>query len=565
MGLTSSLFIALSGLNVNQLKLDVTGNNIANANTTAFKATRLSFESQFSQTFSLGAPPSDVSGGTNPSQIGLGAAPGMMLRDMSPGAFETTGKSTDLAIGGKGWFVLQQGDGSQAYTRDGAFTLNADNYLVNGNGNYLMGYGVDDQFNVVPGAVDKLEVPLDQLTVAQATGEATLIGALNSSGAAATTGSRLSSQTLYDAGVAATGASLLTDIRSAAVGGTALFTVGDKLTLNVSKGGRDLPPSTFTVTAAATTGANSGGTLTEVAEWLSAALGIDTTAGLTPTPGVSVVAGQLAVVGNVGTVNDLDISAGDLLSNNAAVNQPLAFTKAASADGESAQTSMLLYDSLGTKIQANVSLVMTDKTAVGTTWQWFAQSADDTDGNLAVGAGTLTFNTAGQLLTGATTTISIDRTATGAGTPLDVTLNFDGMNALAGDRSAIAMTSQDGYPTGLLSDFAIGDDGRITGTFTNGLTRTLGQVTLAVFANDSGLVADNGNLFEVGPNSGDAVIGAANSGGAGKIASGALELSNVDLSQEFVNLILASTGFSAASRVISSSNQLLNDLLQTVR
>ena len=88
---------------------------------------------------------------------------------------------------------------------------------------------------------------------------------------------------------------------------------------------------------------------------------------------------------------------------------------------------------------------------------------------------------------------------------------------------------------------------------------------MGTFANDSGLVAEGDNLFTSGPNSGNAVIRQPLAGGAGKIASGALELSNVDLSREFINLIVASTGFSAASRVINSSNQLLNDLLQTVR
>ena len=76
MGLTSSLYTALSGLNVNQLKLDVTGNNIANVNTTAFKSSTVSFQSQFSQTFSFGSRPTDTTGGSNPTQIGLGAVSG---------------------------------------------------------------------------------------------------------------------------------------------------------------------------------------------------------------------------------------------------------------------------------------------------------------------------------------------------------------------------------------------------------------------------------------------------------------------------------------------------------
>ena len=139
------------------------------------------------------------------------------------------------------------------------------------------------------------------------------------------------------------------------------------------------------------------------------------------------------------------------------------------------------------------------------------------------------------------------------------------MTALAADTSSLVMTTQDGFPVGTLSDFAFGPDGTIVGTFTNGLTKTLGQLALATFANDSGLVAEGDNLFTAGPNSGVAVIRAPLTSGAGKIASGALELSNVDLSREFINLIIASTGFSAASRVINSSNQLLSELLSTVR
>ncbi len=97
------------------------------------------------------------------------------------------------------------------------------------------------------------------------------------------------------------------------------------------------------------------------------------------------------------------------------------------------------------------------------------------------------------------------------------------------------------------------------------MTKTLGQVVLANFDNDDGLINDGGNLYQTGPNSGTPLIGAATQNGTGTVQSGALEESNVDLSSEFINLIMASTGFSASSKVISTSDELLTDLLNTQR
>jgi flagellar hook protein FlgE len=111
----------------------------------------------------------------------------------------------------------------------------------------------------------------------------------------------------------------------------------------------------------------------------------------------------------------------------------------------------------------------------------------------------------------------------------------------------------------------VGDDGTITGSFSNGLTRTLGRVAMATFSNPAGLVDKGGNQFVAGSNSGVPVIASPLTLGAGSIRSGALELSNVDLSEEFINLIISSTGFSAASRVISTSDQLLTELLNSSR
>src|SRR5215212_6386160 len=127
MALTSALFTGLSGLNVNQTKLQVVGNNIANVNTVAFKSSRALFKPQFYVTEGSGSSPDDNFGGTNPNQRGLGAQIASIEKDFTQGSVETTGKDTDMAIDGDGFFVVQGTE--QKFTRDGSFSLNSANQL----------------------------------------------------------------------------------------------------------------------------------------------------------------------------------------------------------------------------------------------------------------------------------------------------------------------------------------------------------------------------------------------------------------------------------------------------
>src|SRR5262249_26298868 len=143
--------------------------------------------------------------------------------------------------------------------------------------------------------------------------------------------------------------------------------------------------------------------------------------------------------------------------------------------------------------------------------------------------------------------------------------DFSGMTALTSTKSTLLMSNQDGLPMGTLTSFSVGANGIITGAFDNGLTSNLGQVALATFDNSQGLVDKGGNMYITGGNSGVPKITGPLTLSAGSIRSGSLEASNVDLSKEFINMIVASTGFSAASRVISTSDQLLTELLNTSR
>jgi len=149
-------------------------------------------------------------------------------------------------------------------------------------------------------------------------------------------------------------------------------------------------------------------------------------------------------------------------------------------------------------------------------------------------------------------------------TALDITLDFTGTTFLSGDNT-LALSSQNGYPIGSLQEFSVGVDGVITGFFTNGQTLVLGQVALATFANQQGLLAMGNNLFVTSANSGEPMVGVPASGGRGTILGGFLEGSNVDLAKELTNIIIAQTGFQANARTITAADTLLQEILTLVR
>ena len=567
MALTSTLFTGLSGLDVNQTRLNVVGNNIANVNTVAFKSSRALFKPQFYVMDSGGSPATDDSGGANPSQRGLGAVVATIEKDFSAGSIEPTGKPTDLAIDGDGFFVVKGKE--QRFTRDGSFVLNSNNELVTSAGDFVQGFGVDESNNIVPGRLQNITIPLGSSTSAKATENVTLEGNLNAAGEVATGASILDSTDMVAIGGGTVDATTpLTLLASAAAPTVPLFGATDTLALAGKKGGRGLDRATLPVTDPATSVV---ATLGDLRGFMEAGLGIDTNVPPTtnPMPGVAITTGatgvRLTLTANLGTENALDLPASAFTNQNG--GSPLLFVDdpASSPSGESVNTSFVAYDSLGTPITVSVTAVLENKADTGNTWRFFASSADDTDVNLAVGNGTLTFDNQGKLLSSTGTTMSVDRTNTGSGTPLVLKLDFSSLTSLTDNKSQLVMTGQDGSPIGTLSNFSIGADGSITGSFSNGLTRALGQVAMATFPNQLGLVDAGGNTFMTGPNSGVPVVSAPLTLGGGSIRSGALELSNVDLSQEFINLIISSTGFTASSRVITTSDQLLTELLNSSR
>lgn len=577
MALSSALFTGLSGLNAHSAKLDVIGNNVANVNTTAFKSSRMLFESLFSQNLGFGTSPSDVRGGVNPKQIGNGVGIAGVQRDFNAAGFTGTGDLRDMAIDGSGFFLVQR-NGTNFYTRAGAFRPDSDDNLATVSGEKLLGYGVDDDFNILTGQLVPINIPLGKQTIAEATSEIALVGNLNKDGDLPTQGSIINILGTATAGLSTIGGgfigagTLLTGIEDPDLpgSGTPAFaqdqTIRLRGTNGASRGGTDLPDAELTITA--------GTTVQDFMDFLAANIGIQDTGVPNPdgnTPGVTVdpATGIISVVGNIGSVNDLVIANGDLElldTDGTSLGAPFVTDKTASADGESVRTTIVGFDSLGAEVTASVTMVLDSTPDSGPIWRYFIDSEDDAGEGIALGTGTLQFDNNGQPdPDNAEISLTLDRSNTGADPLLSWTVQLQSdkgsTTSLAAAPSSMVGLTIDGLPPGTLESFAAGEDGVIFGRFSNGAVKTMGQVVLANFTNPAGLIDEGGNLFSTGPNSGPASVTSPGTLGTGNLVSGALEQSNVDLGEEFTQMILTSTGYSASSRVIRTADELLQQLL----
>ena len=242
------------------------------------------------------------------------------------------------------------------------------------------------------------------------------------------------------------------------------------------------------------------------------------------------------------------------------------------ADNGTFSTSVQVYDSLGTPHV--VSLQFT-KTGNGT-WDWVASvpavetGGAATDPPTQVGTGTLTFDSNG-LMTGpaADPTMSITGLADGAA---DMTLTFALRDANGNplitnysSASAVSFSTQDGFAASVLREISFGSDGTVTGIYESGQVRPLAQVVLATFPNLEGLLKFKGSTFVSSASSGEPSVGVPGTGGRGTLTGGALELSNVDIAQEFTNIIVAQRGYQANSRVITVTDELYQDAINMKR
>ncbi len=241
---------------------------------------------------------------------------------------------------------------------------------------------------------------------------------------------------------------------------------------------------------------------------------------------------------------------------------------ASAATEDSYSTSVNVYDSLGTAHVLNLDFT---KTAAGWNYNATLPSSDISGGvgtNTTVASGALAFDGSGNLTSTTPIAISIPNLADGAST---LALNWNlasssgqGLVTQVAGASATSSTTQNGNAAGSLTGFSINSGGTISGTFTNG-TQILGQVALANFANLQGLTKQGDNNYSATISSGSAVVGAPGTGSLGSLTGSALESSNVDMSTEFTNLIIAERGFQANAKSVTTFDQVAQDTINLIR
>ena len=672
-----SMYSAVSGLKGHQTRMDVVGNNIANVNTTGFKASRVTFADMISQNLSGASSPTGTIGGVNPKQIGLGMSVAATDLLYTNGSVQQTGKNTDVAISrGDGLFIVSRGN-EKYYTRNGAFSFDAEgNLVLPSTGLYVQGYMANNGVIAIAGDnTTKIRIPAGKSMEATTTASATYTKNLNATtpgyevanilvryadGTSATTntynpqekgklvlttdkGKKIyldSTAVAQTVGSAPTGALYTSKISNVSASTTGLV----DLELKIDSAN---PSSPLKINGATTpinlTGLTSGtyqfgdvfnisGKITGIVATspTDVTLTLGTDNNITPGTAATVTvprptsftysindtySGQMQIskiVANTGAV----IATVD--GNRAAVAAAVTVTSAtqnyshtgSAADGNivsvtrestyeyagrrvssvvlntksgtsidglvgtnyaqndtfypSVTTTIAVYDSLGAKHDVPVVFTKASNNkwtlSLGSGGDSFSiHEADGTTTTIALTKTDLKFDTSGSYVSGsAGLSLSYENGAA----PQQVAINLAAITQYSGT-STIAADS-DGNAAGTLSNVDIDSQGVITGTYTNGVRQKEAQIAMAQFNNPSGLTKLGGNLYQESNNTGTRTISGAADIGT-ELTTSALEMANVDLADQFSDMIITQRGFQSNSKMITVSDEMLETLINMKR
>jgi flagellar hook protein FlgE len=542
-----SLYAAVSGLKNNQTYMDVIGNNISNVNTVGFKSSSVTFQDMLSQTLQGASAASGTTGGTNPMQVGLGSSLASISTNFTDGSTQSTGVSTDLAISGQGFFVVGTAQ-NQMYTRNGNFTTDSlGNFLTN-TGLSVLGWQANSAGEVdTTQTIAGITIPVGSSMPAKLSTTITLAGNLNSGAAALDVATLLANAT-----AAATAAASLKTAAHAALTANGVTGSAANTAAQAAAAAADLADAAATdaVNAAAGTGS-----IADTLELVAAALAAVTKA--------NTAANTLA-----NTTGADNATAATLVK--AAATAKTAVAAIAKTDSATPVT-LPVYDA-----QGNVyTLTGTITKTAANTWTFVpAQTVlGGTDGITAVatvsGTSTIKFNADGTFDTSTsfkTITITPDPNGPYAGTnqPFSIQPGVSTLTQYNADTTA-KFSETDGYGAGTLKNTTIASNGQITGNFTNGKTQVIAQIALAVFNNPDGLLSAGSSYYTKTTNSGEPQIGTTDTGGRGTFTPGSLEMSNVDLAQQFTNMIVAQRAFQANSKIITTDDSMLEELVNLKR
>lgn len=546
-----SLYSAVSGLKTHQTKMDVIGNNIANVNTVGYKSQSVTFQDVMYQTTqaATGANATTGRGGTNAKQIGLGSTTGAISSSIATaGASQTTNDPFDIQITGNSFFIVSDGN-SNYFTRSGAFAVDSSGNLVTKtNGYTVMGWQADGTGNIVKDTVSPLQIMSanNQTSKAEATTKATITGILDSNASGFSTSSGyVMSLSFYDAMGYKYTAKFSVHSAEGATNGTTHtaanpYDVGDYyVTLDsiTDSSGNTVNASEYTFGSALN--------LTNVSTTTTTLAYTNTNLADTTSP--------FNVVDPSGTAYTIDDSTGNVVLTNTSTGTSNTLYTAGTPAGT---TYSLSSDPSG-------NIILTTNTTSNITNNGIIISYDDTGNGEFTG-----------INEDSATTNSILNFGNAFGQFADITIDWSGTSmgnndstcTLAATPGASDKTTGTGRSLGSLTGVSIDTSGKIYGSYDNGDEKLLGQIAVASFANPSGLEKVGSNLYSTTLNSGDFDgVGQDVSADGGSMATGVLEMSNVDLSSEFTEMITTQRGFQANSRIITTSDSLLEELINLKR
>ncbi len=521
-----SLFSGVSGIKVHQNRMDVIGNNIANINTIGFKGSRTIFSDMLSQMQSAASAATDTRGGVNPRQVGLGVnveSIDLIFTDSSP---QSTGKNTDLALAGNGLFCLKDGNQSY-YTRNGSFLFDEQGYYVMaGTGLRVQGWNAtDDGVLNTNGASTDIIVPVGKTMEASETTQIDYNGNLNKE-------SRMISSITYTLATSGEADETRVVTRDA----------DDNSVTSVNVDGENVVAATITFRDDTTMTVTSG--YYEVGKSV-------------PITTLATIYDSLGGRHEVTILLDKDpnSSGGDATPTDA---EALA-TGTTDADGNT------VYNN---RWRAYIAPGVGE---LGPASATFANNytATESDGSTTTGTmafvSYLYFNDVGAYVNNGreeAASITFAYSDGNGARSNQAVLDFSGLTQYA--NSTTSFPSSNGNTAGVLQSVAVDSNGIISGTYTNGLIRNEAQVAVAQFSNSAGLMKVGATIYQESNNSGAANIRTVSDFGL-TVTSSALEMSNVDLATEFSEMIITQRGFQANSKMTTTSDEMLETLVNMKR
>lgn len=565
-----SLYSGVAGLKTHQTRMDVIGNNIANVNTTAYKSSSMTFSELMSQTTqkASGANATTGVGGTNAKQIGLGVKAGAINTAITTqGSAQSTGNPFDIMITGDNFFVVSNGS-ENFFTRDGSFYVDgAGNLAMTSTGYNVMGWGVDETTgNIKQDTVTALRImsAANMTYPPEATTKANISGILDENDKDVTSANgKTVNLNFFDA----RGYSYTAKFTFKQSGGDKTNEYSMELNKILDSTGAEIDISKLKFGNRSQQKMETKVTLnTDAYKWDGKVL--KTKDGTTE-------------VANLADIFKADGSLITPADDAAAQKQQKALDAIAKAYGYEGSTDeflnlyitstankdkqLTIQDLLGNMMAGKMTDVLpADGSAITMEGRYFEGTTvvfnKDTGKLESVGGSTtnLNVNAAFSALGGNFSDVTID---------LSECTNYDNKGT-----STIGATSGDldglgtGRRLGDMIDVSIQEDGMIYASYDNGMTKLLGQIATAAFANASGLEKEGDNLYSATLNSGEFDgIGVDITAGGGYMSTGQLEMSNVDLSSEFTEMITTQRGFQANSRIITVSDTLLEELTNLKR